>query len=93
MKLNRNKSSFETLFKLHSTNSVVQYDSVKFFGNNYLIFSEKEVKNNKVKYNVVVYSIKDKKMYKFEPTWNDKNIALVSHKVVPEEISLSLLIK
>ncbi|WPX10050.1 hypothetical protein [Anaerocellum danielii] len=90
MKLNRSKSSFET-FKIPTTNSVVQYDSVKFLNNNYLIFSEKEVKNNKVKYNVVVYSIKDKKMYKFEPIWNGKNIALVSHKVVPEKISLSLL--
>ncbi|WAM35061.1 hypothetical protein [Caldicellulosiruptor acetigenus] len=93
MKLNRNKNSFETLFTISSTNSVVQYDSVNFFGNNYLIFSEKEVKNKKVKYNVAVYSIKDQKMYKFEPIWNGKNIALVSHKVVPKEISLNSLIK
>ncbi|WP_237738236.1 MULTISPECIES: hypothetical protein [unclassified Caldicellulosiruptor] len=93
MKLENNEKTFKTLFTILPTNNIVQYDSVKFFDNNYLIFSEKEIKNNKTKYYVAVYDINNKKMWRFEPTWNGKNIALVNHKVVPRAFSINSFLK
>jgi len=93
MKLENNNKTFKTLFTILPSNNIVQYDSVKFFDNNYLIFSEKEIKNNKTKYYVAVYDVSNKKEWKFEPTWNGKNIALVNHKVVPDTFLINSFLK
>jgi len=40
-----------------------------------------------------VYDVSNKKEWKFEPTWNGKNIALVNHKVVPDTFLINSFLK